>query len=59
MGSGPVLIFGGCTNVGVLVSAEGEGVCVFSRELYGRGILETVRERASLDEEETGATLLW
>ena len=45
--------------MGVLVSPE--GVCVgrvFTRELHVTGILETVRQRAALDGEETGATLI-
>ena len=29
--------------MGVLVTPEGEGVCVFTRELHVTGILETVK----------------
>ena len=44
--------------MGVLVTPEGDRVCVFTRELHVTGILETVRQRAALDGEETGATLI-
>ena len=52
------MIFERCTNVGVLVTPEGDRVCVFTRELHVAGILETVRQRATLDGEETGAALM-
>ena len=54
-----MLVFERYMNVGVLVTPE--GVCgggVFTRELHVTGILETVRQRATLDGEETGATLI-
>ena len=53
-----MLIFERYTNVGVLVSPEGVCGGVFTRELHVTGILETVRQRAALDGEETGATLM-
>ena len=53
-----MLVFERCLTVGVLVTPEGVWGGVFTRELHVTGILETVRQRATLDGEETGATLM-
>ena len=42
------MVFETRTNVGVLVTPEGEGVCVRTREVHVTAVMESVKQRDTL-----------